>query len=69
MEEEVYEGYRIEYKTAGNDWAALIWPPGSPLLLGGDIPRATRAEGESVLRARAYAQVNEHIAQKKSPRT
>ncbi|SCB55051.1 hypothetical protein GA0061098_103425 [Bradyrhizobium shewense] len=67
MEEEVYKGYTIKYKTVGDEWGALIWAPGSPALLGGGVPRATRVEGMGVLRARAYARVEEDIAKTKAP--
>lgn len=67
MEEEVYKGYVIKYKTVGDEWGALIWAPGSPALMGGGVTTATRQEGMSVLRARAYARIDEDIAKRKAP--
>jgi hypothetical protein len=60
VQETSYKGYRIRYHKVA-DWFAQVYPPGSGLALGGDIPKATLQEGEHIMLMRAKAKVDAHI--------
>jgi hypothetical protein len=63
--DDVYKGYRIKYRRAGELWA-LIWPPDHGLALT-EIPKATIAEGQAILEQRVRAVIDAEIAGEHKP--